>query len=161
MIAAMSPTENNTPALAATQNDPAMTRKVLFKLDCYILPPLALLWLANFIDRSNVGNARIAGLETDTHLKKDQFNIALTIFYVSYLIVEIPSNLILKRMKPNRWLPILVMAWGVVTTLTGLIHNFSGLVAIRLFLGFCEGGLLPGIILYLSTIYKRHEFQLR
>ena len=49
-------------------------------------------------------------------------------------------------MKPSRWLPFIVCAWGVVTTLTGLVQNFGGLVVIRLALGFCEGGLLPGIV---------------
>ncbi|KAF9476455.1 MFS transporter [Pholiota conissans] len=147
-------------------SDPAerhrrLTKQVLFKLDCHILPPLALLWLANFIDRSNVGNARIAGLEKDTHLVGNQFNTALAVFYVTYIAIELPSNWVLKKMKPNRWIPLLVFLWGIVTTLSSLVESFGGLVAIRIFLGLCEGGLLPGIILYLSTIYKRHELQLR
>ena len=88
------------------------------------------------------------------------------------------SNWILKKMKPSRWLPLIVSLWGLVTTLSGLVQNFSGLTAVRFFLGLCEGGLLPGLvctdwsisvqkklnflqILYLSTIYKRHELQLR
>ncbi|KDR83760.1 hypothetical protein GALMADRAFT_86283 [Galerina marginata CBS 339.88] len=138
-----------------------MTKRVLWKLDCHILPPLALLWLANFIDRSNVGNARIAGLEKDTHLKGNQFNTVLAVFYVTYLLVELPSNIVLKKMKANRWIPLLVCLWGIITTLSSLAKNFQGLIVIRLFLGLFEGGLLPGIILYLSTIYKRHELQLR
>ncbi|KAK7061707.1 MFS general substrate transporter [Favolaschia claudopus] len=147
--------------LDRTQHDRALTKKILWKLDCHILPPLALLWLCNFIDRSNVGNARIAGLEKDLHLHGNQFNIVLTVFYASYLLVEVPSNLVMKKVRPNRWIPFLVMTWGAVTTLTALVHNFGALIAIRLALGICEGGLLPGIILYLSTIYKPHEFQLR
>ncbi|TEB30252.1 MFS general substrate transporter [Coprinellus micaceus] len=138
-----------------------LTRRVLWKLDCNILPPLALLWLANFIDRSNIGNARIAGLEADTNLRGNQFNIILTLFYVTYILVEIPSNIVLKKMQPNRWIPLLVFLWGVVTTLTFVAKDFKDLVIIRLFLGLCEGGLLPGLILYLSTIYKKHELQLR
>ncbi|KIK68185.1 hypothetical protein GYMLUDRAFT_216829 [Collybiopsis luxurians FD-317 M1] len=138
-----------------------LRRRILWKLDCHILPPLALLWLANFIDRSNVGNARIAGLEKGTHLHGNQFNSVLAVFYASYLIVEVPSNWILRRMGANRWIPIIVCAWGIVTTLTGLVQNFGGILAIRIVLGACEGGLLPGIILYLSMIYKRHELQLR
>lgn len=84
----------------------------------------------------------------------------------------------MKRVKPNRWLPLLVATWGVVTTLSGIVHNFSGLLAIRFFLGLCEGGILPGMVsivasfpyglctklsqvLYLSTLYKPHELQLR
>lgn len=64
---------------------------------------------------------------------------------------SIASNLVLKKMKPSRWLPFLVGIWGLVTTLSGLVHNFSGLIAIRFFLGFCEGGLLPGIVSCLLT----------
>ncbi|KAI0824785.1 MFS general substrate transporter [Trametes gibbosa] len=139
----------------------ALTRRVLWKLDIHVLPPLALLWLANFVDRTNIGNARIAGLERDTHLHGTQFNVALAIFYVSYILVELPSNWVLKKFKPSRWLPFLVAVWGTVTTLSGLVHNYSGLLAIRFFLGFCEGGLLPGIMLYLSTLYERHELQQR
>ncbi|KAF9451708.1 MFS general substrate transporter [Macrolepiota fuliginosa MF-IS2] len=138
-----------------------MTKKILWKLDCRILPPLALLWLANFIDRSNIGNAKIAGLERDARLHGDQFNSVLAELPGSYLIVEVPSNIVMKKFKPNRWLAILVCLWGVVTTLTSVVHNFGGLLAIRICLGLCEGGLLPGMILYLSTIYKRHELQLR
>lgn len=145
----------------AIQAHRAMTKRVLWKLDCRILPPLALLWLANFIDRSNIGNARIAGLEKDTKLHGNQFNILLAVFYIPYLLVEMPSNIIMKKVKANRWIPLLVVMWGIVTILTSLVQNFSGLIVIRLFLGLCEGGLLPGIMLYLSTIYRRHELQLR
>ncbi|KAF9495674.1 MFS general substrate transporter [Pleurotus eryngii] len=139
----------------------ALTKRILWKLDCRILPPLALLWLANFVDRSNIGNARIAGLERDLELHGNQFNTMLAVFYASYIIVELPSNWVIQRVGANRWIPLLVCLWGVVTTLTGLVQNFGGLVAIRMCLGLCEGGLLPGMILYLSTIYKRHELQLR
>ncbi|KAJ7771055.1 MFS general substrate transporter [Mycena maculata] len=141
--------------------DRAMTKKILWKLDCHVLPPLALLWLCSFIDRSNVGNAGIAGLKTDTKLHGNQFNTVLTVFYVTYLLVEVPSNLVMKKVGANIWLPGLVAVWGAITTLTALANNFGGLIAIRLFLGLSEGGLLGGIVLYLSTIYKPHELQLR
>jgi len=143
------------------QETRAKTKRILWKLDLHVLPSLALLWLANFIDRTNIGNANIAGLPQDLHLHGKQFNTALAIFYVSYILIELPSNWVLKRVKPSRLLPAWVAIWGVVTTLSGLVQNFSGLVAIRFFLGLCEGGLLPGIILYLSTLYKRHELQQR
>ncbi|KAF9534345.1 MFS transporter [Crepidotus variabilis] len=138
-----------------------MTRSILWKLDTHVLPPLAVLWLANFIDRSNIGNARIDGLERDTKLVGDQYNIILAVFYVTYIAVEMPSNMLLKKMKPNRWIPFLVMMWGIVTTLTSLVQDYKGVLAIRIFLGFTEGGILPGMVLYLSTLYKRHELQLR
>lgn len=81
----------------------------------------------------------------------------------TYLLAHIfkASNWVLKKVAANRWLPFLVFWWGLVTTLSGLVHNFAGLIAVRFFLGVCEGGLLPGMILYLSTMYKREELQLR
>ncbi|KAL1719622.1 major facilitator superfamily domain-containing protein [Schizophyllum commune] len=120
-----------------------LTKRVLWKLDLHVLPPLSLLWLANFIDRSNIGNARIAGLEADTHLKDTQFNVVLAGIYI---LVELPSNWVMKKFKANRWLPFLVASWGVVTVLTSLAQNYGGLIAIRLAIGFCEGGILPGMV---------------
>lgn len=64
-----------------------------------------------------------------------------------YAIIHgLASNWILKKMGANRWIPLLVICWGIVTTLSGLVHSFGGLVAVRFFLGLCEGGLLPGIV---------------
>ncbi|KIJ56776.1 hypothetical protein M422DRAFT_22923 [Sphaerobolus stellatus SS14] len=149
-------------ALPSTLSDERlMTKRVLWKLDIRILPSLALLWLASFLDRSNIGNAAVAGLRTDLHLKGNQFNAALSFFYITYVLAELPSNWIMKRLRPSRWLPGIVAAWGIVTTLSGLVQNLGGLIAIRLFLGVCEGGLLPGLILYLSGLYKREELTLR
>ena len=64
----------------------------------------------------------------------------------AFIITTAASNWVLRRMKPSRWLPAWVAIWGVVTTLSGLVQSFGGLIAIRFFLGFCEGGLLPGIV---------------
>lgn len=69
------------------------------------------------------------------------------------LTCGLASNWILKRAKPSRWLPVIVGVWGMVTTLSGLVQNYGGLIAIRFFLGFCEGGLLPGIV---SPVVRRH-----
>ncbi|PWN46850.1 MFS transporter [Violaceomyces palustris] len=128
------------------------------KLDWRAVPPLGLLWLANFIDRSNIGNAKVAGLPTDLHLKGNQLNIALAIFYIAS---EIPSNIILRKVGAKYWLPFIVAAWGIITTLSGLVQNFGGLCAIRIMLGLFEGGLLPGMPLYLSCLYPRHCLQVR
>jgi MFS family permease len=139
----------------------ALEKRVLWKLDCRILPPLTLVYLASFLDRTNIGNAKIAGLENDLHLHGIQFNTALAVFFVTYIIAEVPSNVVLKRLKPNRWLGFLIVAWGIVTVLTGLVRNYASLVAVRLLLGLCEGGLVPGVILYLSYMYRRDELQSR
>ncbi|KAK7472053.1 hypothetical protein VKT23_000164 [Stygiomarasmius scandens] len=145
----------------AEVSEAKLRRRVLWKLDTHILPFLTLLWLANYIDRTNIGNARIAGLEKDLQLHGNQFNTALAVFYASYLVTELPSNWVLKRFTGRFWLPFIMILWGVVTTLTGIVKNFQGLIAIRVFLGFCEGGMLPGLVLYLSTLYRPEELQVR
>ncbi|EGG00548.1 uncharacterized protein MELLADRAFT_25355, partial [Melampsora larici-populina 98AG31] len=136
-------------------------RKVVRKLDLHTVPCVMLLYLANFIDRSNIGNAKVAGLERDLHLKGIQFNIALSAFTISYVLVKIPSNLILRRVGAKIWLPFLVFCWGTVTIFSAFMTNFASLVAVRMMLAVFEGGLQPGVILYLSTIYKTDELQLR
>ncbi|GAA6059484.1 hypothetical protein JCM10212_002227 [Sporobolomyces blumeae] len=148
---------------AAAQEDidsPAAKRAVR-KMDCVILPLSALIYLLNFLDRSNIGNAKVAGLAKDLHLSPRQYLICVTATYILYILFELPSNLLLKRVGAHIMVPLMVVTWGSVSCLTGLVQNFSGLFAARLFLGLCEAGLFPGLILYLSMFYRRRELQTR
>lgn len=86
---------------------------------------------------------------------------AITVTYVPYIVAELPSNLVLKKIGPRTLLPTMCVLWGIVSTLQSLVHNFGGLIACRFFLGLLEGGLFPGIVLYLSGFYRRHELQVR
>ncbi|KAG8969479.1 hypothetical protein FRC03_002755 [Tulasnella sp. 419] len=136
-------------------------RQLVKKLDWRIMPLVTILYLANFIDRTNVGNAKVAGLSKDLGLVGNQYNIGLSIFYIMYALSEVPSNLILKKLGANRWIPCIVFLFGFVCFITAFIKNFSGFMAIRVFLGLAEGGMMPGVAYYLSTYYKRHELVLR
>jgi MFS family permease len=109
----------------------------------------------------NIGNARVAGLQTDLKLSDYQYSLALTITYVPYIAIETPAGLVLKHVGANVLLPAMVTLWGLVTTLQGLISSYQGLLAVRFFLGLCEGGLLPGITLVMSRFYRRDQIQLR
>ncbi|GAB7328758.1 hypothetical protein MBLNU13_g00662t3 [Cladosporium sp. NU13] len=86
---------------------------------------------------------------------------ALTVTYVPYILAELPSNLILNRIGPRILLPTICILWGLVSSLQSQVNNYAGLLACRFFLGLVEGGLFPGIVLYLSGFYKRHELQMR
>ncbi|KAI1801804.1 MFS general substrate transporter [Daldinia bambusicola] len=138
-----------------------LTRKVLWKLDTRILPILAVLFLCSFLDRTNVGNAKLYNLEADLGITDHQYDQGLAVFYATYILSEIPSNLILKKLTPQIWLPCLTFLWGVSAMCLGFVQNFSGFVGVRALLGLTEGGLLPGIVLYLSTVYTRGELALR
>jgi hypothetical protein len=85
-----------------------------------------------------VGNARTLGMQKDLNLTDKQWNLCLTIFFFPYAAFEVPSNMILKILKPNVWLTVLLVAWGTTTTLTALVKDYSGLLAARFCLGLAE-----------------------
>ena len=87
--------------------------------------------------------------------------MCLTVFFFTYAAFEVPSNLLLKKLRPSRWLPTIMVAWGIVMTLMGLVRSYSGLLAARIFLGVTEAGLFPGVAYYLTMWYTREEIQLR
>ncbi|OBT52182.1 hypothetical protein VE04_06590 [Pseudogymnoascus sp. 24MN13] len=139
----------------------ALTRRILFKLDIRIIPVMALLFLCSFLDRTNVGNAKVYNMEHDINISDHQYDTCLVIYYAFYIASEIPSNLVLKKISPKIWLPVLTAAWGIVAMSLGFVQNYAGLMVARAFLGATEGGLLPGIVLYLSGMYTRGEMALR
>lgn len=141
----------------------ALEKSLMKKLDWQIVPLCLFLYLASFLDRTNIGQARLNGLEKDLHMSKDgrDYRIALTVLYVPYIIFEIPSNLVVKKIGAARWIPLLVASWGLVSTFQGLVTNKTGLYINRAFLGFTEAGILPALALYLTFFYRREELGLR
>lgn len=93
----------------------------------------------------NIGNAKIEGLQEDLGLLSYEYNWCLTAFFFTYAAFEVPSNLLLKKLRPSRWLPSIMVAWGIVMTLMGIVKNYHGLLVARLFLGVTEAGLYPGV----------------
>jgi MFS family permease len=100
-------------------------------------------------------------MNKDLDLKGVKFNWALTVFYIIYIFVEVPSNIVLKRVGARLWIPFLVVGFGAVSVGTAFVKNFNELMVVRAFLGFVEGGTMPGISFYLSTFYKREELLFR
>ncbi|KAJ3506752.1 hypothetical protein NLJ89_g6693 [Agrocybe chaxingu] len=141
--------------------DKERTGRLLRKMDWNIVPFLSLLYLLSFLDRTNIGNARLAGIEADLGMEGLDYNIALAVFFPWYVAAEIPSNIMMKRTSPSLWLCIIMVAWGVCMTLMGLVTNFAGLLAVRMALGLAEGGLFPGVTWYITLWYRRHECGLR
>ncbi|KAJ5167618.1 uncharacterized protein N7482_003212 [Penicillium canariense] len=136
-------------------------RQLLWKLDLRLVPWLSLLYLVSFLDRTNIGNAKIDGLATDLGMTADQYNATLTIFFVSYSVFEPVTNVLLKRLRPSIFIPCIMVAWGICMTCMGVVKNYSGLMAARWFLGLAEAGLFPGVGYFLSCWYKRSEFGVR
>lgn len=133
----------------------------MWKCDIRIVPAICLLYLLAFLDRVNISNANVYGMSKDLGLKGNQYNIALTIFFVPYILSEIPSNYLLKKLKPHVWLSICMVLFGAVTIAQGFVQSFGGLVATRWFLGMCEAGMFPGCFYLLAMWYRRDEAQKR
>ncbi|QKX59618.1 uncharacterized protein TRUGW13939_06755 [Talaromyces rugulosus] len=136
-------------------------KRILRKMDIRLLPMLSILYLLCFLDRGNIGNAKIEGLPEELGLTSPQYNLCLTVFFFTYAAFEVPSNLLLKRLRPSIWLPAIMVAWGIVMTLMGVVKNYAGLLTARLFLGVAEAGLYPGVAFYITMWYCRHEAQYR
>ncbi|KAJ7899091.1 major facilitator superfamily domain-containing protein [Mycena leptocephala] len=130
---------------------------ILRKLDVHLLPFVSLLYLLSFLDRANIGNAKIAGMAKDAHLTGFRYNTIAAVFFIPYALAEVPSNILLKLVRPSRWIPSIMLAWGLVMTLMCLCKTYHDLIIARIFLGLAEAGLFPGITFYLSVWYRRRD----
>ncbi|KAL0934876.1 major facilitator superfamily protein [Colletotrichum truncatum] len=139
----------------------AEERDVRRKLDWHTVPLATTLYLLCFLDRSNIGNARIQGMAKDINIEGLRFNWVLSIFYIVYLLVEVPSNIVLKRIGPRYYLPFLVVGFGLVSLCTAFVRSYEGLAVARAFLGGFEGGAMPGLSFFMSSFYRREELLLR
>jgi len=136
-------------------------KRLIRRVDYRLVPWLSFLYLLSFLDRTNIGNANLFGLSTDLGLTATQYSTCLAIFFAFYVIFEVPSNMVMKAWRPSMWLPIIMIGWGIVITLTGIVQNFGGLFAARVFLGITEAGLFPGVSFFLTQWYRKYEVNLR
>ncbi|TFY79654.1 hypothetical protein EWM64_g4357 [Hericium alpestre] len=130
-------------------------RRLRLKFDFLLLPPLTLMYLCNALDKGNVGNAKTDGWDKDIHLTGNQYYLLVMIFYVPFCFIFI------KRFSAARVLPIMMIGFGSMALCTAAAKNFSQVFAIRFFLGIFESAMLPGVVFYLSTFYKRNELASR
>ncbi|KAF2119112.1 high-affinity nicotinic acid transporter [Lophiotrema nucula] len=132
--------------------DSKATKKLLRKLDWHIIP-----FMLCFLDRTNIGNARLDHLEKDLGLHGLQYNNCLAILFPFYIAAEIPSNMMMKRFRPSIWLTFIMFFWSACMIGQGFVKNYSGLMATRVFLGVFEGGLFPGVNYFITQWYCRAE----
>ncbi|KAI0894989.1 MFS general substrate transporter [Annulohypoxylon nitens] len=136
-------------------------KKLLRKTDLHVVPILFLVYLAAFLDRVNVSNALTMGLPAELGLEGQQANIALCIFFVPYIIFEVPSNVLMKKLNPHVWLAACILIFGIIMIAQGFVKSYSGLLATRFFLGLAEAGIFPGSFYLISFWYKKEESQKR
>lgn len=141
--------------------DPMMEKRVLRRLDFRFAPLFCALYFMSYLDRSNIGNAAVAGMTDQLGLTGPQFSTAVSVFYATYVCLMIPLVLSLRILKTHRAISVMAFAWSAVTIGTAFVRSFPSLVACRLVLGICEAGFFPCISLYITMVYNRREQGLR
>lgn len=133
-----------------------LASKTIQKLQIRLIPYLFLLYVVAMIDRVNIGFAQLT-MNKDLGLSSQQFSIAAGIFFIGYFLFEIPSNLILHKVGARVWIARILLSWGFVASMTGLVQSVHQLYAARIVLGFAEAGYYPGIVLYLTYWFRQRE----
>ena len=132
--------------------EPVVFRKVALR----IIPFLFVLYVVNILDRVNVGFARLSMLN-DLGLSEGVFSFGAGVFYVGYMLFEVPSNLILHRTGARRWISRIMISWGVVSACMLFVRGEWSFYLLRVLLGVAEAGFFPGIILYISYWFPARE----
>jgi len=139
-------------ALNAVRIKPQITRKVIWRL----APLLILLYVVNQMDRANVGYAALT-MNRELGMSVSQFGFAAGLFYAGYILVAVPSNLMLARFGARIWMTRILVTWGIVASLTAFVDSAHTLYVLRFLLGVAESGFFPGMVLYVTFWLPRQE----
>jgi MFS transporter, ACS family, tartrate transporter len=130
--------------------------RTLRKLQIRLLPFLFLLYVIAFIDRINIGFAALT-MNKELDITTEQFGLAAGVFFFGYFLFEVPSNLLLQKVGARIWIARILVTWGILASLTGLVHTIHQLYIVRFLLGLAEAGYFPGIVLYLTSWFRQRE----
>nr|OQO30769.1 hypothetical protein B0A51_02465 [Rachicladosporium sp. CCFEE 5018] len=137
--------------------DPEVEKRILRKLDWRVVPVLWFLFLVSFIDRGNIGNAKIQGMDKSLHLVGNRYNMAVMVFTLAYVVFGVPANIVFKLVGPKS-LSAMMFIWGFLVMGQGFTRSYAGLVVCRFLMGIFEAGFVPGCAYLIGSYYKRNEF---
>ncbi|KAI9692101.1 MAG: hypothetical protein M1822_006331 [Bathelium mastoideum] len=139
------------------ETDSVIEKRILRKLDFRVVPILWLLFLVSFIDRGNIANAKIQGMEQQLHLVGSDYNTAYWVFTLSYVVFGVPANIAFRFFGPKS-LSIMMLCWGITVLGQGLTRSYAGLVVCRFLEGACEAGFVPGSATLIGSYYRKDEY---
>ncbi|KAM0468802.1 hypothetical protein ACHAP7_010486 [Fusarium lateritium] len=139
----------------------AIEKALVRKLDWKFLPMVTAMLLMNYLDRINVSNARLAGMQEDLHMTDTIWSLGISMFYVGYIISQIPANVIIAKGRPRILLPACMLAWSCVTIYMPAVSSGWGFCLCRFIIGLVEGPFVPVVSLMTSSWYTKHESPLR
>jgi len=130
--------------------------KTIHKMRVRIIPFVFLLYVISFLDRINIGFAALT-MNKELAITSKQFGLVAGIFFFGYFLFEIPSNLLLHKIGARIWIARILITWGILAMLTGLVHSVQQLYVVRFVLGLAEAGYFPGIVLYLTYWFRQRD----
>jgi MFS transporter, ACS family, tartrate transporter len=130
--------------------------QTIHKVRIRIIPFVFLLYIISFLDRINIGFAALT-MNKELAITSKQFGLVAGIFFFGYFLFEIPSNLLLHKLGARIWIARILITWGILATLTGLVNSVQQLYAVRFLLGLAEAGYFPGIALYLTYWFRQRD----
>ncbi|KAF2716523.1 retrograde regulation protein 2 [Polychaeton citri CBS 116435] len=137
-------------------------RKATFKMDIVIMPCMVIMYILNYLDRQNIASAKLAGIEEDLNMNDTQYQTAVSILFVGYILMQIPSNMVLGKIKyPGVYISLAMATWGAVGSCMAAVNSFSGIIVTRFFIGLVEAVFFPGALYFLSMFYSRQQYALR
>ncbi|MDL5158227.1 MFS transporter [Actinomycetospora termitidis] len=143
--------------MSTTTPDAEIGRRTLRRVAVRLLPLLVLLYFVNYLDRVNIGFAGPNGMNRELGLTATMFGFASGIFFIGYLVLEVPSNLALHRFGARIWITRILVSWGIIATAMAFVPNATTLIVLRFLLGVAEAGFFPGIILYLTYWFPAEQ----
>ncbi|KAI8225857.1 putative transcriptional regulatory protein [Colletotrichum sp. SAR 10_86] len=137
-------------------------RRATLKMDIIIMPTLMITFILNFLDRNNIAAAKLAGITEDLHLSETQYQTCVSVLFVGYIIMQIPSNMIIGKIKlPGVYICCAMSLWGIVTAAQTVVKSFASLAVARFSVGFVEAVFFSGGLFYLSLFFNRRQYALR
>lgn len=146
-----------TAALASGAVDPDASRRVLRKIDMYILPFLCITYALQFIDKTSLGYSSVYGIIADNHLAGQQYSWTSSIFYFGYLVAEYPGIAVLQRFPVAKFLGANIVLWGAVLMTSAACSSFAGIATVRFLLGMTEATISPGFVAVTGIWWTRQE----
>ncbi|PLB44207.1 MFS general substrate transporter [Aspergillus steynii IBT 23096] len=132
-------------------------RKLVFKLDCIIMPFICLMYWVNYLDRSNLTNAYVSGLKEDLKMYGTEYNQINSVFYVGYTVSQIPNNIILQKVSPQVYLTISMICWSFLTLGLAFVNGWHQIMGIRFCLGIFESATFVGSHYIMGSWYNQQE----